>query len=1018
MLGDVVVCFQCATENPDVARFCLTCGSLLAEPEPREQERKPVTAVFVDLIRATRTAEELDPEVVQRRLDPYFRRLRVELERFGGTIEKFIGDPVVGLFGAPVARGDDAERAVRAALAVLAAIEELNEEDSSRELAVRVGVNTGEAFVELGARTSEGERMAWGNVVGTAARLQSAAPAGGVLVGEETWRATRRAIEYRDHAPVEAKAKAGRIPAWQAVGVAASAVAERPLVGRQSELVALETLWRQVTTEAHAAFALVVGPPGIGKSRLVAELADRVDGVRVRGRCLPYGEGMTYWPVIEILKQVAGILLSDSPEEVAEKVGALLERLPTDDRDELRTMAAALSNLLVTEWTPRGTYSAGEISRGELHWGLRRVLELSAQERPLLVVLEDLHWAEPTLLELLRFVSEGAAAPVMLLGSARSELEPGMGVGAELRLELEPLGADASEELLRGLLGEAPPELLERADGNPLFLEELAGAVGEDGDASLPTTLQALIGARLDALARPSKRVAQYASVCGTVFWQGAVAELTEEHDVKASLAELERRELIREHAASTIAGEAEWSFKHVLVRDVAYGRLPKALRARLHQRFARWVAAIGNADGFVEIRAWHLEQACRLAREAPPLDEAIAALTAAGERAEQREGIREADRFYTRALELLDPDDTRALGLRFRRARLLAVLADHKAAVAALTPIAEEAGRRGLEKVRADTLVAIVNVESKLGLAEDARQRLSEAADYAERAGDERLAVRAAFELAYIRSWFDGDVEGASEVFRAAAARADRGAEHALSVEARLRLGSILLNAARLVEAEVVLREACSGSCSITASALASRSKSSSAVPTGSFGRVTCTCRSRTSVGSPSVPWNGTSLSWQSTTCRRRSRLPLRPAAGSRSRSTVTSWTRCCGSSASTMRSRCSRSRAAPCPNRTSTPRLHSSSPRGCTRRRPESTAPWSRHSLARLRRSRRSGSTRMRQRHGSPTPARCARPIPRPPPNSSQRRGRPSPASERMPSSPRSTSNWLTPRPESTRR
>jgi class 3 adenylate cyclase/tetratricopeptide (TPR) repeat protein len=794
------ICAQCATENPEIAKFCLACGSPLAGVEQAEEERKPVTVVFVDVVGSTSTAESLDPEDVQRRLDPYYRRVRSELERFGGTVEKFIGDAVVALFGAPVARGDDAERAVRAALAVLDAIDALNDEDPELGLAVRVGVNTGEAYVALGARSLEGEGMAWGDVVNTAARLQSAAPPGGVIVGEETWRATRRTIEYRERPPVEAKGKARPVRIWQAVGTTPTPHAERPLVDRESELEALEALWQRVVAERHAAIALVTGPAGIGKTRLVTEVERRIGAVSARGRCLPYGEGMTYWPVIEVLKEAAGILQTDATEELARKMGAFLDGLPTSDAGELRTMAVAASNLLETRATPRGTYSADEISQAELHWGLRRLLELSAERGPLVVVLEDLHWAEPTLLELIRYVADGAAAPILLLCSAR----PGLtGLAPELRVDLEPLSAAASRELLLGLLGDAPAELLERADGNPLFLEELAGAYGE-GSGAVPTTLQALIGARLDSLGRGAKRVAQHAAVCGTVFWPGAVAVLTESGDVDPELEELEQRELARRHAASTVAGEREWSFKHVLIRDVAYGRLPKALRARLHERFARWVASLGHAESFVEIRAWHLEQACRLARESPPVDDAVTALTIAAEKAERREGNREADRFYARALALLDAAHPRALELRFRRARLLALSANHAAAQQALEAVDAEAQIAGDDRIRAQALVALGNVLLKQGRPDPARNALGTGLELAEAIDDASLRVRARYERAQLRGWFEGDLGAAIAELQEALDEADP----ALRVEGTQRLGVCYVNAGRLEEAEASFSE------------------------------------------------------------------------------------------------------------------------------------------------------------------------------------------------------------------
>src|ERR687888_710294 len=445
-------CPSCGTDTPEGFRFCGACGSPLeAGPAPRE-ERKVVTALFADIVGSTASAEHMDPEDVRARLAPYYARVRSELELFGGTVEKFIGDAVVALFGAPVAHEDDPERAVRAAFAVCQAIDELNAEDEWLDLKVRVGVNTGEALVVVGARASEGEGMAAGDVMNTAARLQSAAPINGVLVGELTYAATRDVIDYRDAEPIAAKGKSEPVRVWEAVAVreveAAAAADGITFVGREREVAALEDVWRTALAERRPRLATIVGPPGIGKSRLLAEFARRAerDGGRVHwGRCLPYGEGITYWPVTELVKSAAGILQSDDRTTIAGKLDAFLEGLGTDDLDELRTIASALSNLIGIPTTPRGTYTASEISQGELHWGIRRMMQLLAAERPTTLVFEDLHWAEPTLLELIGYiVADDAEAPLALVCSARPDLadvDPGF-LGTEGRrrtVELDTL---------------------------------------------------------------------------------------------------------------------------------------------------------------------------------------------------------------------------------------------------------------------------------------------------------------------------------------------------------------------------------------------------------------------------------------------------------------------------------------------------------------------------------------------------------------------------------------------------
>src|SRR5579862_2869649 len=537
-------CPGCGEENPAKARFCLSCGAQLAAPPEaapaplpaaRSEERKLDTLVFVDLVGSTALAESLDPEDVLSLLELYYTRLRAELERHGGTVEKYIGDAIATHFGVPVGHEDDPERAVRAALAILDTVVALNAEDPIRQIQVRIGINTGEVIVRHGNRAEEGTGLAWGDALNTAARIESAAPVMGILVGEETYRASRHAIEYSEHEPIEAKGKSDPVRVWEVVRVREVSTRGRahdaPLVGRDAELGRLLALWEQVRAERHPAFAAVLGEPGVGKSRLVSEVTGRLTerGTVLWGRCLSYGEGITYWPVIEILEGAAGILKSDPQETVSAKLGTLLESLGTDDLDQLRTMASALANLIGIPRTPRGTYSAEDISQAELHWGLRRVLELRAGVRPVVLVFEDLHWAEPTLLDLIDFLGE-CAAPILVLASARRELEklrPAYCMDGENRvaIALSALGEADSESLLAELLGEhelptgSHAELLLRnAGGNPLFLEETVRMLAESGvldgggdlgELAVPTSLQAMIGSRLDALPAAEKRVAQ-----------------------------------------------------------------------------------------------------------------------------------------------------------------------------------------------------------------------------------------------------------------------------------------------------------------------------------------------------------------------------------------------------------------------------------------------------------------------------------------------------------------------------
>src|SRR5260370_15364371 len=414
-----------------------------------------------------------------------------------------------------------------------------------------------------------------------------------------------------------------------------------------------------------------------------------------------------------MVKAAAGILQSEGPAEISKKLGEMLEEIGEGDLDELRAMAAAASNILGVATTPRGTYTATEITQAELHWGLRGTIQLYARRRPLVIVFEDLHWAEPTLIEFVRYLIEDEAdTPLLVVASARPELvdsTPELLLERERRtaIQLEPLSGDVGRALLVELLGSealadtaAAEAILKSTGGNPRFLEETIQMLTDQGivDAEgwhlaegqavpVPSSLQSLIGARLEQLMHPERRVAQHASVVGSTFWPGAVAHLQDETTTTASdallqsIAVLERRDLVREGEQSSVEGEREFGFKHILIRDVAYGRMPKGRRAQLHLRFGDWVETLPTLDEFVEIVAYHLEQACRLTREIaratidPPIERAVRALTHAGERAEAREGMREAERFYARALDLVDAASEAALELRLRRALVLQIL-------------------------------------------------------------------------------------------------------------------------------------------------------------------------------------------------------------------------------------------------------------------------------------------------------------------------------------------------------
>ena len=685
-------CPACARENVDDARFCSQCATPLAgeTPAPRE-ERKVVTVLFADLVGFTSRAERLDPEDVRALLGAYHARVRSELERFGGTVEKFVGDAVMALFGAPVAHEDDPQRAVRAALAIR---EWAAEED---DLQVRIGVTTGEALVALGARPAAGEGMASGDVVNTAARLQSAAPANGILVDESTYRATERVIEYRAAEDVLAKGKTEPVAVWEALRAGARVRVEHlggaPLVGREQELTLLRQTLARVKEEREPQLVTLVGVPGIGKSRLVYELFQIVEADRElilwrQGRSLSYGEGVSFWALSEIVKAQAGVLDTDGAEQTEEKLRAAVATLVSD---------AAEVQWLERHLRPLVGLEAGDgfrsDRRAEAFAAWRRFLEALADQRPLVLVFEDLHFADDGLLDFVDHLVEWAGGvPLLVVGTARPELlsrRAGWGGGKAnaLTLSLSPLSDDETARLVHSLLdrpvlaAELQQAVLERAGGNPLYAEEFVRMADERGDRELPLpeTVQGLIAARIDALPVEEKTLLQNAAVLGKVFWLGAAAALArvERWALEEGLHALERKEFLRRERRSSVAGEPEYTFRHLLVRDVAYGQIPRALRAEKHRLAARWLESLARPEDHAEMLAHHYLAALELARAVgQPAAETAAgarvALREAGDRAYALNAFAVAGRFYEQALELWPAGDHDCSELQFRFARAL----------------------------------------------------------------------------------------------------------------------------------------------------------------------------------------------------------------------------------------------------------------------------------------------------------------------------------------------------------
>jgi class 3 adenylate cyclase len=654
------MCRRCDQQNPEGATYCNACGAVLAELARTGEERRIVSVLFVDLEGFTSRAEMLDPEDVREILTPYHDRVRIEVERFGGIVEKFIGDAVMGIFGAPTAYGDDPERAVRAALA----IRDWAGEDGLR---LRIAVNTGEAIVTLGASPSHGEAMVAGDVVNTAARLQAAAPVGAALVGEETFLCTRGQIEYRPAPPVRAKGKATPVNAWLALTVKSQPGVRpqlsHPMFGRESELAVLTRIWNRVADERRPHLVTVFGPSGIGKSRLALEFSQHValsEGRVIQGRSTPYGASSPYSAFAQHVKQVAGVFDSDQLRDAQAKLHAAVNDLVgSAGADE---HYAHLSMLV-------GLGEEGDVSdRETLFFSARVFVESLAEGEPTLLIFDDIHWADGSLLDLIETLSLRVRdVPVLFLALARPEMltdRPswGGGIPAYTAVPLEPLSNDAARQLAGRLLApgaEAPDPrtalVVQTAEGNPLFIEELAHALAERAATEatdLPTSVRAIVAARLDALPPGERSVLVDAAVVGRVFWRGVLARMYENSELSALLGSLEERDLIRREAVSRIVGEQQFTFKHALIRDVAYQSLPRTARRERHGVVANYLEDTTGAVGqSYEALAHHW-------REAGETQRSVEYLIAAAEQAGRGWAKERAITLYREALELLPEDD------------------------------------------------------------------------------------------------------------------------------------------------------------------------------------------------------------------------------------------------------------------------------------------------------------------------------------------------------------------------
>jgi class 3 adenylate cyclase/tetratricopeptide (TPR) repeat protein len=736
--------------NRDEARFCDTCGARLKEP-PKRELRKVVTVLFCDVAGSTALGERLDPEALRAVMARYFDVAKAAIERHGGTLEKFIGDAVMAVFGVPTIREDDALRAVRAA-------EELRD---GVDIDIRIGVNTGEVV------TSVEDSLVTGDAVNIAARLEQSAGPGEVLLGEETYRLVRDAVRVDELPPLDVKGKTEPLRAYRLDSVTGNTPYARrldaPLIGRDVERALLAGAWQRSCDERSCSLFTILGTAGVGKSRLAAEFLDGLDATIVSGRCLSYGDGITYWPVVEIVLQ---LLRGSGPPDAA--------------------LAALLGD--------------GQAAAPDIAFAVRKLFEAQAAERPLVVVFDDVQWAEPTLLDLIEEAADWIrGVPILILCLARPELldsRPMWGGGKlnATTVLLEPLTVEQTEELIDALLAgttldeDVRKRIRQSADGNPLFLEQmLAMAADGDGEVIVPATIQALLAARIDQLPSAERAALERGAIEGQVFHRGSVVALApDDPDVPSRLLRLVRKELVRP-SQSVLPGDDAFRFRHLLIRDAAYDALPKAVRADLHQRFAAWLSEHGTSVVEIdEILGFHLERAARYLEElgTPNREVAQAAgelLGKSGRRAYNRSDLPAAVNLLTRAVGLLDASDARRLRLltvlgatHYRSGRLV----EAEQAVSEAVQLAGAHGDRGVE-VDAGVILAEVVLhnapDQQIGQSA-ARETARVAVEWAEQANDPERLGRAIEFTGRLHFWAGEIGEAAVAFERAMAAAQDAG--------------------------------------------------------------------------------------------------------------------------------------------------------------------------------------------------------------------------------------------------